>query len=152
MTDFPTPPTRKAYGTTMNKSKYTEFNQKPAMTDTIIKEIRLENEQTIVLFDQSRKISADAWVVIMRASMEIKVTPDLFKHEPLTNVTYEQIRQTLGEKVVYEYRLERNFIMDHEKVAVLDALVDTFMKNMGRYISNPRFAPKLILKEYKKRQ
>lgn len=135
----------------MNKSKYTEFNQKPAMTDTIIKETRLENKQTIVISDQSRKISADAWVVIMRASMEIKITPDLFTHEPLTNVTYEQIRETLGEKVIYEYRLERNFIMDHEKVAVLDTLKDTFMKNMGQYISNPRFAPKLVLKEYRNR-
>ena len=122
------------------------------MTAAIIKETRLENGQTIVLWDQSRKISADAWVVIMRASMEITVTPDLFKHEPLPGVTCEQIRKTLGEKVIYEYRLERNFIIDHEKDAVLDSLVDTFMKNMGRYISNPRFAPKLVLKEYKKRQ
>lgn len=136
----------------MNKSKYVEFNQKPAMTDTILAETRLENGQTLVLFDQSRKISADAWVVIMRASMEIKITPDLFKQEPLAGITYEQIRETLGEKVIYEYRLERNFIMENEKDTVLEALKDTFMKNMGQYISNPRFAPKLVLKEFKKRQ
>ncbi|HKJ98303.1 MAG TPA: hypothetical protein VJ959_05230 [Desulfotignum sp.] len=132
----------------MNKSKYVEFNQKPAMTDTILAETRLENGQTLVLFDQSRKISADAWVVIMRASMEIKITPDLFKQEPLAGVTYKQIRETLGEKVIYEYRLERNFIMDHEKDTVLDSLVNTFMKNTGQYISNPGFAQKLVLKKY----
>jgi hypothetical protein len=132
----------------MNKSKYAAFNRNPAMTDTIITETRLENGQTLVLFDHSRKISADAWVVIMRAAMEIKITPDLFKQEPLTGITYEQIRKTLGEKVIYEYRLERNFIMDHEKVAVLDSLVNTFMKNTGQYISKPGFAPKLVLKKY----
>jgi len=132
----------------MNKSPHAECNQKPAVTGTIIQKIRLENKQTLVISDQSRKISADAWVVIMRASMEIKVTPDLFTQVPLTGVTCEQIQKTLGETVMYEYRLERNFIMDHEKDAVLDALVGTFMENMGRYISNPRFAPKLVLKEY----
>jgi hypothetical protein len=88
----------------------------------------------------------------MQATMEIKITPDLFDNEPLSGVTLDQIRDTLGETVIYEYRLERNFILNHEKDEVLASLVDTFMKNMGQYISHPRFAPKLVLKQYNDRK
>ncbi|MCF8112853.1 MAG: hypothetical protein K9K21_03250 [Desulfotignum sp.] len=117
----------------------------------LIRKIALNTGQTLVISDLSRKISADACVVIMQAAMEIRVEPDLFENEPLSGITFEQIRDTLGETVIYEYRLERNFIMDHEKETVLASLVDTFMKNTGRYISKPGFAPKLVLKEYRNR-
>ncbi|MCA1793292.1 MAG: hypothetical protein LC660_05355 [Desulfobacteraceae bacterium] len=121
----------------------------PQENGTVIKEVALETGQTLVLSDFSRKISPDAHVVIMQATVEIKVEPDLFKNVQLSDVPFEQIRETVGEKVVYEYRLERNFIMSHDKDTVLASLVETFLKNMGQYITNPGFAPKVVLKKYK---
>jgi hypothetical protein len=121
-------------------------------TGTRIRKIELENRQTLEIFDLSRKISADAYVVIMKATMEIRVEPDLFDRELFAGLTIDEIRDTLGEKVTYEYRLERNFILNHEKDQVLASLVDTFLKNMGQYIAHPRFAPKLVLKQYKDRK
>jgi hypothetical protein len=134
-----------------------KINNTPVSANTetpgkVIRKIELENGQILVISDLSRKISADAYVVTVKAAMEIKVEPDLFDNESLPGLTIEEIRDTLGEKVVYEYRLERNFIMDHEKNKVLESLVDTFMKNMGPYISHPRFAPKLVLKQYRDRK
>ncbi len=73
--------------------------------------------------------------------MEIEVAPELFENGSLSGLTIENIRDTLGEKVVYEYRLERNFILDHEKDGVLDALVDTFMKTWAG-ISPIRSSPR----------
>ena len=121
-------------------------------TGTRIRKIELENRQTLEIFDLSRKISADAYVVIMQATMEIKVDPDLFDEGLLSGLTIDEIRGTLGEKVIYEYRLERNFILNHEKDQVLASLVDTFLKNMGQYIAHPRFASKLVLKQFKDRK
>ena len=121
-------------------------------TGTCIKTIKLKTGHPLILSDRSRKISADAYVVIMQAAMEIEVSPELFDNEPLSGVTVDQIRDTLGETVIYEYRLERNFILNHEKDEVLASLVDTFMKNMEQYISHPRFAPKLALKQYNERK
>jgi hypothetical protein len=129
-----------------------KINNTPAVPGTLIKKIDLENGQTLVLSDLSRDISEDACVVILQAAMEISVTPSLFDNVPPSGVTVDQIRDTLGEKVIYEYRMERNFILNHEKDGVLDSLVDTFLKNMGQYISHPRFAPKLVLKQYKARK
>jgi hypothetical protein len=141
----------------MQRKRTMKINNTPVSTGTdtpgtVIRKIDLENGQTLIISDLSRKISDDAYVVIMQAVMEIEVAPELFDNGSLSGLTIENIRDTLGEKVVYEYRLERNFILDHEKDGVLDALVDTFMKNMGRYISHPKFAPKLVLKQYRDRK
>lgn len=136
----------------MGMNNFDKKNTSLPETGTLIKTIELANQQALVLSDRSRKISADAYVVIMQATMEIKTKPELFANEPLSGVTMDQIRDTLGETVIYEYRLERNFILNHEKDEVLASLVDTFMKNMGQYISHPRFAPKLVLKQYNDRK
>lgn len=154
MNGFTTPSTSKDCGMGMNNSKTgaKRFLKPLRKNGTVIKKITLETGQTLVLSDFSRKISDDAHVVIMQAAMEIKVEPDLFKNEPVSEVIFAQIRETLGEKVVYEYRMERNFIMSHEKDTVLASLVKTFLKNMGKYITNPGFAPKVVLKEYKNRR
>lgn len=141
----------------MQRRKTMKINNTPVSTGsetsgTVIRKIDLENGQTLVISDLSRKISDDACVVIMQAAMEINLEPALFEGSLLSGLTIEEIRDTLGEKIVYEYRLERNFILDHEKDGILNDLVDTFMKNMGRYISHPQFAPKLVLKQYKDRK
>ena len=43
------------------------------MEENIFKKIELENNQTLVLLDMSRKISEDAYVVRMQANIEIKI-------------------------------------------------------------------------------
>ena len=121
------------------------------MGGNVVKEIKLENNHTLVISDCSRKIGADAYVVIMKATMDIAVEETLFAQEPISEFKFEDIKNTLGDKVIYEYRLERNFIMDHEKESVFDSLVDNFMDNTGKYVANPKFPSKLVLKEYKDR-
>ena len=118
---------------------------------SVVREMTLENGQTLVISDCSRKIGADAFVVIMKATMEIRVEEKLFESEPVSGFKFNDIKETLGDTVIYEYRLERNFIMDHEKEAVFDALVAAFWENMGQYVSKPAFPPRLVLKEYKDR-
>ncbi|MCF6249551.1 MAG: hypothetical protein L3J69_19675, partial [Desulfobacula sp.] len=90
-------------------------------------------------------------VVIMKASMEISVVPELFANVPISEFKFEDILATLGDTVIYEYRLERNFIMADDKEEVLSSLVDNFLENTGKYVAKPTFAPKLVLKEYKDR-
>ena len=113
------------------------------------KRLELENNHTLEIFDDSRKIGDDAYVVIMTAKMEIAVEKSLFSGD--VQAEFDQILETLGSPVVYSYRLERNMIMDHEKDEVLEHLVAGFLENMGQYIAKPQFPEKLVLKEYRDR-
>jgi len=115
------------------------------------KRLELENNHVLEIFDDSRKIAADAYVVIMTAKMQIPVEKALFSTQDVADDMFEQILETLGSPVVYEYRLERNMIMDHEKDEVLDSLVTSFLGNMGQYIAKRKFPEKLVLKEYRER-
>lgn len=121
------------------------------MSGKIVKKINLENKQTLTISDCSRKIGADAYVVIMKANIEIEINPELFADVDISDFRYEDIRATLGDKVIYEYRLERNFIMDHEKEDVFESLFQTYLDTMGKYVAKKIFPAKLVLKEYKDR-
>lgn len=121
------------------------------MSTEVVKKIELENNHTLVISDCSRKIGADAYLVAMKATMEIEVQKALFDGEPVSEFKFEDIKTTLGDRIVYEYRLERNFIMDSEKQEVFESLVDSFLNNIAKYVAKETFPRKLVLKEYKDR-
>ncbi|WP_320044446.1 hypothetical protein [uncultured Desulfobacter sp.] len=121
------------------------------MERTPYRKLDLDHGHCLEVFDYSRKIGADAWVVIMTAIMKIPVERSLFTSQPLSDNEFDDILNTLGSPIEYRYRLERNMIMDHEKDSVLENLVNTFLENTGKYVANPKFPEKLALKAYRDR-
>lgn len=121
------------------------------MAETPYKTIELENGQILAIHDRSRKIAADAWVVIMEAQMEIRIQKELFRTEDVGEAKLADILDILGDRIVYQYKVERNMIMDRDKEAVFTDLVETFLANTGQYVRKPRFPEKLVLKEYRER-
>jgi len=119
------------------------------MEDTIIKKVELENNQTLIISDASRKISEDAYVVKMKAKIDIDVEKDLFSAEELKEILFEDIKEKLGEKVCYEYVAERNFIISKDKDALLEKLVSDFFTTPGKYVAKAEFPKKFLLKQYK---
>jgi hypothetical protein len=119
------------------------------MEHTLYKTIELDNGQTLLILDASRKISEDAFVVRMKARVDIQIEPELFFKPLPAEVSFEQIRAVLGERVAYEYQMERNFILNHKKDDLFDKLVETFLNNLGQYVAKPNFPEKVILKAYK---
>ncbi len=121
------------------------------MEQRIVKTIDLENGQTLVISDLSRKISEAGWVVVMKADMEIKIVKELFFDTPLSDFKFQDILGILGDKVVYEYKIQRNFILNSDKDEVFDNIIETYIKNMGQYVAKQGFPGKFVLKEYKNR-
>lgn len=121
------------------------------MEEKIFKTIELENNQTLVIYDRSREIAADGYVVIMGARMEIQIQKGLFDGETPSNPNFEEIQAILGTCIFYEYIKERNMIRAPEKEEIFENLVETFLKNMGPYMARSSFPKKLILKEYRER-
>ena len=121
------------------------------MTDRLYKTIELENNQTLEIYDASRKIAADAYVVTMKAQMEVLINKTLFVTQPVADTKLADIRAILGDRIVYNYKIERNMIMADEKDAVMENLVETFINNTGQYVCKSRFPEKLVLKEYRER-
>ncbi|MCP3900077.1 MAG: hypothetical protein GY707_10225, partial [Desulfobacteraceae bacterium] len=66
--------------------------------EKIVKEIKLDNNQILVISDASRKISEDAFLVKMKATMEILVEKELFTEKERTEVFFEDILDKIGKK------------------------------------------------------
>jgi len=121
------------------------------MNDKIFKTVELDNDQLLEIYDESRKIAEDAYVVIMAARMKIKIKKELFAAHKISDLKLADILDILGYQISYEYKSERNMIIANEKDQVFKFLVETFLTNLGAYISKPIFPEKLILKEYRER-
>ncbi|GAB6096304.1 hypothetical protein JCM14469_25570 [Desulfatiferula olefinivorans] len=111
-----------------------------------IEKIELTNGETLEIYDLSRKVAADTWLV----AAAFRITLDVNKikvNSPLTP-TDKHIIDTLDDQLVYEVKHERNFISDQQKDTVFDDIRDSFLSTNLKYLSHPKFAVKYAVKTY----
>lgn len=118
------------------------------MEPTLYKSIELENGYTLKIWDNSRTISTDAYLVRMKANIDIDIEPEMFTQPLPEDLSVEKIQGELGTSITYEYEAERNFILNQEKDALFESLVTTFLNNLGQYVAKPVFPEKFVLKAY----
>jgi hypothetical protein len=68
----------------------------------LLKTIDLKNSMQLNIFDGSRKLAGDRWLVTMVARMEIPVSEVLMKDEHQSKESVDAIIKVLGEKVLFE--------------------------------------------------
>ena len=118
------------------------------MEEKLIKNIDLENGLELKLYDASRKLAGDRWLVSLIARMEIPISDSLLKEDvsPLLNV--DEVRKVLGEKLLFEQKREKIFIDERKKDEVLKEIQDFFLSCSLSYFSHSDFPKKYILKEF----
>jgi len=118
------------------------------MEGKLIENIRLENGLILEIFDHSRHVAGDRWLVSLEARIEVEVKPDYFTDHYTLNMSFENIRAVVGEKTTYSYKKERHFIGEKEKDELLNGLKVRFLETNLGYLSSPEFPLKLILRRY----
>lgn len=118
------------------------------MNDNVLEARQLSNGTTLTLYDASRRQSADRWIVVMEARLEIPVDDSCFPPERADGLSLETVRQALGPRVVFVSRRERVFVSDEDKAGLLTALQDEFHRNAVPYLLHPVFATRVISKQY----
>jgi hypothetical protein len=117
--------------------------------DYLIGNIELENGLVLKMFDLSRPVAGDRWIVSFEARIEVKIKPQYFDLNHTSPVSLDDIRALLGQKIVYRYKKERHFVGEHEKKEVLNHLKQNFLETGLRYLSSYLFPQKFILRRYK---
>jgi len=97
----------------------------------IIETYRLENGLILLIFDHSRRMVGDRWLVSLEARIDIDVEDEVK-------------REILGEKISFSYKKERNFIDKREKDKVFSELKRNFLNSTWPYISKKDFAKRFI--------
>lgn len=121
------------------------------MTPKKIESITLDNGLTLNVFDLSRKVASDRWLVKLEAAIDIDVTENCFNAKVPMPAPLAQMRAKLGERATYTYRAERNFVDAKDKDALFGQM-QTNLLDQIRYYSHPDFAGRFLIKEFARRK
>jgi len=115
----------------------------------LIEEIKLANGLILKIFDLSRTIAADT--VKVEISFQTKI---YLKESYFTDAQdYARVKNTMGDELAYEHKLERSFVPKENEDSVRDDLINTFKSNSLEYLAAVNFPKKMamsILKDIKK--
>ncbi len=115
----------------------------------LIKTIDLENSMQLNILDGSRKLAGDRWLVTMIARIEIPVSEVLIQDGQQSKENVEAIIKVLGEKVLFEQKRERIFVVETEKETIFEEVYDIFLNSTLTYLSNKKFPQRYVLKKYR---
>jgi len=121
------------------------------MEEKPIDKIALDNGLILELYDHSRRVAGDRWQVSFVARLEVELKREFFEGSRKPDVSFEEIREAVGDKAHYHHEKTRNFIAESEKDEVFKGLKERFLDANLVYLSSPGFPLKLILRQYRER-
>ena len=116
----------------------------------MVKTEALGNKLILELYDASRKITGDRWLVSLVAKIDIPIEDSILPIDGEPDTDILEIREALGESVCFRQTRNHNFIAESEKEATFQDLIESFLSTSSSYLSHKDFPKKFIAKEYKK--
>ncbi len=122
------------------------------MNDKLIKTIVLGNGLILEIYDQSREIAGDRWLVKMAAKIDIPIDRLHLGDGLNKQVSLNSLKESFDNFIRYEQKRERNFVGDQQKDTVFNDLVTSFLTSTREYLSHPNFAARYAVREYLRQQ
>ena len=136
----------------VNFTKLNLMELNVTMKGNLIQTNVLKNGLILEIYDQSREIAGNRWLVKMAATIEIPIDRLHLGDGLNKQVDLNSLKKSFGNFVRYEQKRERNFIAEKEKNIVFDDLMSSFLTSTRRYLSHPNFAVRYAVKAYLKLQ
>ncbi len=115
----------------------------------LLETMALENGLQLHLYDHSRPVAADRWLLRLSARIDIPVDPVYLEHLGGESISPVEMRAVLGDRVIYERKMERNFVSETDREAIQSEFRRSLTENILKYLSRPEFPGKFILKTYR---
>ena len=127
------------------------YNDRALMNEKLITTLKLKNRLRLDIFDCSRKLAGDRWLIKLIARMAIPISETIFHNSSHPKETINEIMRTLGENVLFEQKRERIFVDEAEKEIAFNELYDSFISSTLDYLSNDAFPEKYVLKKFREK-
>ncbi len=119
------------------------------MEGKLVDTIRLENGLEVEIWDMSRVLAGDRWLVAMEARVKVPFDESaLNSGRPLPGgprTAAKVLREKFGDTIPYVYRQERHFIDQKEKERLFEEFLRLLRKNLLPYLAHPDFSKRLIV-------
>ena len=117
----------------------------------IIEQCRLENNMTLTVSDQSKKMAGDRWLIKIICEAEIPVDEGFFSRVVEEDLDLQaEVREAMAGSIRFSVTKERTFIAETERAALVELMVTEIMSNMVIYLNRPEFPEKLFARKYEK--
>jgi ubiquinone biosynthesis protein Coq4 len=103
------------------------------------------------VYDASRKLVGDRWLVSLIIRMDVPVAGSLKKNSRESMENIDEIKDMLGDSVLFEKKREKIFVDTDKKEMVFKELCDSFLNSSLNYLSKEIFPKQYILKMYKEK-
>lgn len=119
-------------------------------TGEIIDRRQLENGMELRLYDCSRIMTEDRWIIEISCNAFIPLDESYWDTVADEDLHYRQaIREMLGEKLVFSSSQKRTFVDAEEKETILREMVQQVYDSILEYLNRPYFPHRLFEKLYK---
>ncbi len=122
------------------------------MEERLVDKIKLENGLTLEIYDLSRRVAGDGWLVSFVARIDVAARPEFFEDQGSGHPSFDAVRKAVGERVTYSYEKSRHFIEETEKDKVFKGLKERFLETTLPYFSSANFPRNVILSKYQQAQ
>ena len=118
-------------------------------SERIIERHELENGTEIILFDHSRQMSVDRWIVELKCVAHIPIDEGFWNMAAGEDQRIlEGIRKKIGDHLTHTFSNKRIFIPDEDREQILREMVHQVYNGMMEYLKKPNFPSKLFKKLY----
>jgi len=118
------------------------------MDKTLIETITLPNGLILELWDKSRPMAGDRWLISLLAKIEVPVLPEYFSTLDNGEQAYRDLLAAYGDPLVFTQEKTRHFVDEKDTKNMLAELCQRFKDNLLSYLGNPRFASLYVMKKY----
>ena len=110
----------------------------------------LNNGLTLEFWDYSRPIAGDRWFVLLEVRITIPIRLDTLP--PELRGQADQVKEALGDEIIFSHKDERNFIAATEAPKILKDMQDSFLDMAPGYFGHPDFAARFIRGKFAEKQ
>ena len=116
---------------------------------SLLEEIKLTNGLSLFIYDQSRQLVGDRWLVKLLLFIPVRIKPQHFSHVPDAEKAYAAFVDAMGETIAIQQERHRNFIDRDEVSETLRQIKDEVLATTLSYVSSVDLEARFIAKRYR---
>jgi hypothetical protein len=117
------------------------------LPEVYLESYELPNGLTADVYDYSRKLAGDRWLVGLIIRIDVEVRESDFDRFENGKELFEKFKEENGSSVTFEMTKERNFIDQQEKDKIFAELLKSIKENTMKYMGHEKLADRFRRKK-----
>ncbi|MGD2126694.1 MAG: hypothetical protein PVG99_11485 [Desulfobacteraceae bacterium] len=119
------------------------------MSDTLVETISLRNKLKLEIWDVSRILAGDRWLLRLEARISVPLKTEFFDAIPEKEKFFPVLEKVFGSEIPYCHVEEKHFVDPNEKEESFQQCLGYLKNNLLPYLNHPDFLRRFVLSRYR---